>query len=458
MLETIREYDLERLAERGEAQAVQRAQACHYLALAQAAAPALHGPEQIRWFDRLDEEHANLRVALAQLLNDRDAVGTLSLAGALHWFWFARGYLAEGRKWLEEALALAEGSQLSGDVRTRIIIARAHYAVGQLATFQGDLANARSQLETAITLCRALGGDEVGGHEAQRILHDALMFYVVTAAWQGDFPAVGAAVGEYNAVVLALDEPWTNAMAAFNSGRAFLHHQNDVMAAQARLQEAQELLRDVGDIGFLTQVLIDLGTIALATGDVEAAHHSFAEALTTARAMKDRITEANVLNNLGEVTRFTGDDALAAQYYDTSLRIYRDLDAKNEIPRLLHNLAYLALHAGDTVRARSRFVESLTGFRSIGLNRGVVEAIAGLACLHAHAQSVEGALRAARLWAIADSLNTAEHALTWPADRAELTRYQTLARDILGDSAFDAAYAAGSALDIEQAITEELRL
>jgi hypothetical protein len=174
--------------------------------------------------------------------------------------------------------------------------------------------------------------------------------------------------------------------------------------------------------------------------------------------MKDRIAEANVLNNLGEAARLIGDDATAAQYYEASLRIHRDLDAKNEIPRLLHNLAYLALHAGDTARARSLFVESLMGFRAIGQNRGVVEAIAGLSCLHAHAQTADGAMRAARLWGAADTIYTAERAPVWPADRAEHARYQSLARDLIGQPAFDSAYAEGFALDIEQAVTEVLRL
>ena len=361
-----------------------------YGALAQAAAPALHGPDQIQWLDRLDADHANLRVALAQLRGERDAEGMAAMAGALLWFWFARGYLAEGRRWLEEALALVEEAGTHSETVPPVTRAQLHYAIGQLAAFQGDLAGARRQLETAIVLCRTLVGPTHEGREAQRILHNALMFFVVTAAWQGDFAAVGPAVGEYQAVVRALDEPWTNAMAALNSGRALLHHQNNLAAAWAQLQEAAALLRAVGDVGFLTQVLIDLGILALADGDIAAAHAYFGEALGVAWAMKDRIAEANLRNNLGEAARLTGDDEAAAQHYAGSLRLYRDLDAKNEIPRLLHNLAYLALHGGDSGRARTLFGESLAGFGAIGQQRGVVEAVVGLACLQAAAETSRG--------------------------------------------------------------------
>ncbi|MFN8467019.1 MAG: BTAD domain-containing putative transcriptional regulator [Caldilineaceae bacterium] len=452
MLETIREYALERLEARGEAAAVRAAHARYYAALAQAAAPALHRPLQVQWLDALDAEHANLRVALAELRTEGSAGGMATMACALLWFWFARGYLGEGRRWLQEALALIEAADPLAEPVPPVTRAHVHYAIGQLAAFQGDLAMARLELDTAIAHCRTLVG-----RDAQRILHNALMFFVITAAWQGDFGAVGAAVGEYQAVVGALDEPWSNAMAALNGGRALLHHHNDLKGAWALLQEAQVLLRAVGDDGFLTQVLIDLGTLALAAGDVEAADAYFAEALATARAMKDRIAEAGLRNNLGEAARLNGDDEAAAQHYAVSLRLHRDLDAKNEIPRLLHNQAYLALHGGDTARARSLFAASLAGFRAIGQPRGVVEAVAGLACLYAAGGSPAGAERAARLWGAAAAAGPIMRGPVWPADRAEIARYGALARGVLGEAAFDAAYGAGAGLTLDEAAAEALR-
>lgn len=453
LLETIREYALERLAERGEATAAQRAHAEYYLALSETAAAALHGPAQIAWFNRLDLEHANLRVALEHFVATGDAPGALRMAGALHWFWFARGHLTEGRTWIEQALALAEGSPLGDDPERRRQIARAHCTAGQLAAFQGRLAAARSHLDTAIALCRSMDD-----RATLRLLHNALMFLVVTAVWQGDFPAADKAVGEYNAIVQALDEPWTNAMWAFNTGRMELHQRYNVAAAQRHLQRAETLFRQAGDIGFLTQVLTDLGTIALEMGDVDAARQSLSEALTSARAMRDRVGEANVLNNLGEAARLVGDDATAAQLYAASLRIHRELDAGNEIPRILHNLGYLALHAGDLERARLNFIESLEGYRAIGQSRGMVEPIAGLASLLAAGETPADAERAARLWGAADAIYAAERAPVWPADRAEHLRYKAIARATVGDSVFDAAYAEGSTLTVEQVVTHALRV
>jgi predicted ATPase/DNA-binding SARP family transcriptional activator len=451
MLETIREYALERLTERGEAQAVQQAHAQYFLALAEAAAPAVHGPAQIAWFDRLDEEHANLRVALAWLLSDGDGVEAICLTGALNWFWFVRGHLTEGRSWLEQALAQAKANLQIREALPPSMEARARLGAGLLALFQGDLATARSRLEASATLCRS-----EDGRAAQLILHETLAFLVVTCVWQSDWDAVNHTIPEYDALVRSLDEPWANAFWAFNTGRAQLHHHQNTLAAQTYLREAQALFQTLGDIRYLAQVLLDLGTIALDTCDVQSAHQHLIEALAAVRVLKDRGLEANTLNNLGEVARLMGDDVTAAQHYEASLRVYRDQDSKQEIPRILHNLGYLALHANDMTLARTRFVESLLGFRAIGHRRGMAEPIAGLACVQAHGRIDEGARRAARLWGAAHAIYTAERAPVWPADRAEHERYQALARDTIGSSAFDTAYAEGAMLNVEQAISEAL--
>jgi hypothetical protein len=118
MLETIREYALERLLESDEAEAVRRAHARYYLALAEEAEPELVTAEQMRWLDLLESEHNNSRAALRWSLQSEDTQTTLRLAGASWRFWYVRGHLSEGRRWVEEALAL-DGEAPS--LRTRVL-------------------------------------------------------------------------------------------------------------------------------------------------------------------------------------------------------------------------------------------------------------------------------------------------------------------------------------------------
>ena len=104
-LETIREYGLERLEERGEGEAARERHAAYYLALAEAADAALSGPDGVAWRARLAREHDNLRAALGWVLGRGEGARALRLAGALARFWSERGHLSEGRRWLRAALA-----------------------------------------------------------------------------------------------------------------------------------------------------------------------------------------------------------------------------------------------------------------------------------------------------------------------------------------------------------------
>jgi len=127
MLETIREYALERLADSGEAEVVRRRHANFFLALAEETEPKLDGAEQVAWLNRLETEHDNLRAALGWALEREgacpepaegaDAELGLRLAAALGQFWFMRGHWTEARRWLERALE--KSSETPAPVRAK---------------------------------------------------------------------------------------------------------------------------------------------------------------------------------------------------------------------------------------------------------------------------------------------------------------------------------------------------
>jgi hypothetical protein len=134
----LRQFAAARLAATGELAMLHARHATHYLALAERAAPHLTGPEQAVWCDRLDSDLDNLRAALGWARQAGAAEFEPRLAGALGRFWSNRGYLAEGRDWLEAALALPD-------------------AVANVARRRGDLAEAAALHRQALQFKVSVG-------------------------------------------------------------------------------------------------------------------------------------------------------------------------------------------------------------------------------------------------------------------------------------------------------------
>src|SRR5262245_59235405 len=105
MLETVREFALDELARSGEEAAVRRAHEEYFRAVAERAEPELRGDGHAAWIARLETELPNLRAVLDWSLAGGDVETGLRLAGALHWFWWFRNHIAEGRTWFDRARA-----------------------------------------------------------------------------------------------------------------------------------------------------------------------------------------------------------------------------------------------------------------------------------------------------------------------------------------------------------------
>ncbi|MDP8957741.1 MAG: tetratricopeptide repeat protein, partial [Actinomycetota bacterium] len=166
MLETIREFALERLEQRGEAEEMRRRHAQAFLALAEEAEPRLTSLEQRPWLDRLAHDHDNLRAALSWSMG-HDAETAYRLAAALWRFWQMRGHLHEARQRLEDLLALeAPGPALR---------ARGLEAAGGVAYWQGDTEASGNFYGQSLELYRELG-DRAGVANALYNLSFAYMW------------------------------------------------------------------------------------------------------------------------------------------------------------------------------------------------------------------------------------------------------------------------------------------
>jgi tetratricopeptide (TPR) repeat protein len=292
LLETIRQYARERLAESGEAAATQARHRAWYVALAEQAGPAVRGAQQKLWLDRLQAEHENLRLALASAL-ENDLESALRLAGNLWRFWADRGYLTEGRHWLERALAAPSASGPRG---------RALMGLGILSHFQGDQTTARAALDESVAIFRERGDT---WH-----LGTALVYAGAVASHHGDRQS---------------------ARELYEASLAIQRKADDKQGAGATLSYLGRHHAQEGN-GQLARALLDQGLgLSRATGDLRGVGWS--------------------LRSLGELARREGDWRRATELLKESLGIARDLGHGQGIAGAIDQLGRLAVNEGKHARA-----------------------------------------------------------------------------------------------------------
>jgi non-specific serine/threonine protein kinase len=295
MLETIREFGLERLSESGETDAVRRRQVAFFLALVEQAEPALLGPEQLTWLTRLEAEHDNLRTALDWAIGREETA--LQLAAGLAVFWLFRGHLSEGRGWLERAL---EARGEPGPVYMQALV-----AAGEIARHLGDYERAAALQESGLALARTFGDRRA---EARALL--ALGFLAGNV--DGDFARAETLTEESLGLWRTLGEAWGIARALNNLGYgAYLR--DDFGRAAALLDEAVAVAREAGDRSLLVYVLDSRGALAEAQGELRRAAGLYQEALALAQEIANPIAVALALSALAGVVAKRGQPASAAR-------------------------------------------------------------------------------------------------------------------------------------------------
>ena len=366
MLETLREYALERLVRSGEAAATRRRHAAFCLALAEQAAPALRGPEQVTWLARLEAEHDNLRAALRWKV-ERARAGDAAAAaqgrrlGAALWpFWLLRGHLGEGRAWLAALLALP-GPPVGPPARPR---AGLLLGAEQLAPPTADAAAARrlvASLEESLALCRAAGD----GSGAAR----ALLALSGRTLGLGDPAAALASAQESLALCRAADDRWGTARALGQVG-ARLAARGDRAAGRARCEEGLALMRRVGDRHGLARALGGVADILQAQGDYAAARPLLEESAARLRELGHRADLALVLTRLAVLAVVRGDPAARRALVAQSLAAARELGDPFTLAEALLRLGHSARGAGDYAAARRFAEESLALCAELGDEAG----------------------------------------------------------------------------------------
>jgi tetratricopeptide (TPR) repeat protein len=189
--------------------------------------------------------------------------------------------------------------------------------------------------------------------------------------------------------------------------------------------------------------------LALWQKDLGRAEALLEESLVYCREAGDDTWTAIVLNQLGEVARSRGDHEAGRSFYEKSLAIKRAQGDKRGIATTLANLGYLAIAEGDYQGAAAFLTESLNLFQDVGSKQGIIECLAGFAKVADRNDQRE---RVVRLLAAAQALLETIGARFETHDRVEFERLVNAARVALGEAAFEAAWAVGRAMMLEQAI------
>ena len=314
MLETVREFALERLEASGEAPALRRRHALYYLQLVEAADEAMHGPSQVKLLNRIEREHDNCREALRWCAAQGYAEPALRTAVALWWFWVVRGYASEGREWLTTLLERFKPHGAAGG-RAQLRV-RALEAAGHLASFQGDLAAARRFHQQNLPVVEELG-DASG-------LYRTLQNLGFVARQQEDWDAARGYLERCLAVGREGGDRDEVGNALHNLGN-LAHDTGDYERARNLLEESLPILQQTGRPRGSAIAHQSLSIVALDLGDYERARVESQQALAFHEQAGDHRSAAIALSNLASVAIAQGDFGTAEQHLCDSLRILQDI-------------------------------------------------------------------------------------------------------------------------------------
>jgi predicted ATPase len=373
LLETIRQYALERLADSGDWVAAHDRHAAYFLALAEPADADLDGPGQLAWLDRLETEHDNLWAAMSWLAGHGPLEQAVHLSMVTWRFWWLRGHAAEFARIGDDFVA---GSEDLPPYQRALALTQA----GSVFAANGDLARGRQLFEQSLPLYRQ-GSETLGG-----ILNAIVL----------------AALGRF----AGLRRDYAGASKLLDESQAVLRSQRgDDLAGYDRLQYR------------LAVVMVDnfLGQVRLSQGDNDAAARLFTDGLAVARRARDRISLLVSLYDLALARQAQGDLADAARHLQEGLALAAQAGDETSAAYYLEVLAAVAGQQDNPQRAARLFAAS----------RSILDA-SGTGWLHAfvtrvphdtvlaalRSQTGDAAFEQAQAWGrSADSKRAVEYAL-----------------------------------------------
>jgi predicted ATPase/DNA-binding CsgD family transcriptional regulator len=393
MLETMREYALEKLNERGERTNLEEQHARYFMTKSAEAALAWSTPHEGEWLDWLETQHGNLRATLEwSFTHDGAAHTSFELIANLARFWELRGYFSEGYAWLSKALTHTDSTSYTK------AHADAFYGIGLLILRQGDHATAQQLCSEALAICQTLGDKR------------AASFCLVRLS------EVTSGMGDYESALA-------------------LSHRGFSIACES------------GDPRAKANALSQIGFDSMRLGNYVETQTALNEALVLFQAVDDRIGIALAQSGLGELAVRQGHFEMATAALQLGLHLREEIGDRWGIAAVLGTCAWAELRQKNLMRAAELLKESILIRKEIGEQGGMawcLEKLAEIAFIN------QEAARAARTLGAAARIRERAGSTIDPSDREHYDDMIARLRKELGEAVWEAVWAEGQAMPLDR--------
>jgi predicted ATPase/class 3 adenylate cyclase len=479
MLETIKQYANEKLVEAGESNTIRDRHLNYFLTLVETAAPHLIRPEQLEWLAQIDADYQNLRAALEWALNQQSPETSMRLCNALGRFWGFRGYWREASRWLSNALANC--TQIQSDSEKAAYI-KTLYWDAHFAQALGELELARNSAELSLVLAQ----------ESKDKMDIAIAkYYVAFIHYQNDnnlyarpfaeqsliefqdlhdpfwesrsydiFGRIRVNLGEIKPSERILHKLELNRKAEerSNLGDALFiysvwHYTNDrIDEARKYAEEADVLWKQIGLTPNSTSLVFAL--IAWSNGEYELAKSYYMEMRDYFGVLGEKSQRAGVVSALGLLEMEAGNLSQAQAYLEEALAAARELDYKPFIAQRLIALGNLFYVLGSPKQFKENLQEGI--LLASRINRysksNVLISVLNSTAIQIHKSSMN------LMGAIHGFEKEHERQIRMFHKRFSYQQYETHARELFGDTAFESAFAEGQKMSLDEALDLALKM
>jgi predicted ATPase len=441
LLETIRQYAREKLAESGEGEQVRARHLDFFLRLAERAEPKLYGSGQIEWMQKLEDEHDNISAALEWSLQTNITKGQVLMA-MLWWSWDLNGHVGEGYEWLDKMLAV-------NPKQKTLIRAKLLSGAGWLASMLDHIEQAKKYSEESVALFHELSNDAGSAFPLGTL--------AVLAYWRADYELAIKLAEQSLELFKSGENKW--GVRHISTVLGYLAEaQGNLNKAQKFFDESLSIANEIEDYEGKGYVLYRMGLLAGSQGDDTRAMEIFEEGLKNVRLAKGKIVTTWILRAMGLTLLQRGDYKRSQMLFAEALEINRKMGDWSAVFKVLNALGWCARLQGDYLKARSFYCDGLQLRKKSGDGKNDEKYMAEYLVNIGILLGVQGhPEKFTRVLGLAKGLFPEIIESFVPFSRTETKQYIETVRVILGDEAFTAAYEAGKQMSLDEAVAYALK-